>query len=248
MFADSPAKRLLMIMELMRGEKAEANILRGWQAGLRCGNSQEEVAAGYTQVLRLVSDTAELVRVDSPAVEAVATEWQTKLLLTLMKFTPYHNPSNLLMAGFIAETNSSMVFLTMADSLIGKSIGKANVDESALEALLDNLMQLFEEVSTSTELTPLVRSYFMYSLNQIILALNNYKITGQAEVLRTTQELAGRIILDPHVYSAVKETSVGNKIRAAVTDIAACVGVLHITQEFILRAPDTVKLLSSLGS
>ena len=85
-----------------------------------------------------------------------------------------------------------------------------------------------------------LKKYIIHHLRQILIAIDEYKITGALPILDAIESTIGHAYLDKKYYSFLKDTDIGKQIvvtlGVAANLVTIAVGIPAITQGILMLA------------
>ena len=219
--ADNPANRLLLIVQLCKTIGGNENCRNSWKKVLKA-DSESKMLDRISKVLDLSVETVNLMAATFPRHVPPLQKLNTQIVSGVTQQNlggPW--------SSFIAQiSDDSVVALGFAASLLDERDKLKTVDGSEMETHREKLAELRKEVMASDELPEEVRLAIARYLGHLLDALDEYFITGIFPVLDATSTAIGNVAFDHSYGNALRDTTVGQKVAAALANVANSVTII----------------------
>ena len=220
--SDNPADRLLHILKAGKQLHASYNCRKAWCQLLDVDdiNDHSLLMSRLGKVMALPDGIVTMLDSHDGIEPEVYQHWVTKL------DAGFTNQS---LTGtwesFIKYIDShTMASLALTSTLLKVTSKRTLIDEESLKETTAKLNSLLSEVADS-ELEDGVKLYVVKSLQKIITALNEYKITGSAPILETIEASFGHAIVDEKFRESMNSSETGRKVWDILANTANTVSV-----------------------
>lgn len=127
----------------------------------------------------------------------------------------------------------TMNYLVLASTLLETQAKTKRLEQSELEELRQKFVKVLEEVRAS-DLPSRLKIYVVRQLHDLILALDDYFITGAEPVLERVEAAIGHASVDPSYEDFLRDHELGksllNCLGAAANLVTVAVGISQLTQ------------------
>lgn len=131
----------------------------------------------------------------------------------------------------------TITYLTMSSDLLEAKSSIKRLELSKITELRGTINELMSSVLQSDSDSEL-KKYVIHHLRQILVAIDEYKITGALPILDAVESTIGHAYIDKKYYSYLKDTDIGKQIVIALGAVAnlvtIAVGVPAITQGILM--------------
>ena len=143
---------------------------------------------------------------------------------------------------FSAHIKESVVdFLAMTSDLIEERVAPDDISDEDLEKIREAFNKVLKELPDSN-LPVDVRAALSKAIFRIIIAIDDYRISGSAEMLAAIDMALGKAVYDESYREALSASSVGKSFIEAVNVVA---GIVTVTTAVPLIFDMTKKLLGN---
>ncbi|MEZ7278642.1 hypothetical protein [Pseudoalteromonas sp. 68 DY56-GL68] len=245
MDVNNSAGRLLNI--LMEGKEANPNenCKKVWSRILNVEEDNSFVLVGRIgKVFSLVDNiSTELKKLDNVDVKRYMS-W-TKYLDTAFSKCNLESSWN----EFIKHINEPILdYLHMTSGMLSTNCPQPVLPRSELESIYDGAKDLIDKIIDS-DLPQSIKQYFLSQLRKIIIAIEEYKITGSAEVVDIVEATFGKAVLSKEIIEGKDTDEVKGKFwkfmaktALVISTVAGAIQIADYTAKTFpeLNSPDKV--------
>jgi hypothetical protein len=235
---DNPAKRLLLVLQEGRGKPASEQCRNVWHQLLASDGNEAMLMSRLGKIMTLPGEIVQAYARHYPNQGGTWKHWFTQV---------NHAFAQQQLAGpwqsFITHIDDhTLTYLGMtADMLANKDyVEVLQADE--LELLRIEVSELLTETLQS-DLEPKVKDVIARHLQRLLVALDEYKLTGALPVLDAVEGGIGHIAFDKKYEEALKNTTVGQRFVTILTTAANLVTVVVGLPQLPAGIHATAKLL-----
>ena len=238
MLSDNPAARLLAILEEGNRRKPEERCEKIWADLLGTGNNKSLLMSRLGKVMSLPGEIIEVLEREFPNQGDSHRHWSNQVNKGFMEQNLHAKWESF--RSCIDQHTLNYLKLT-ADLLQGKT-NSTLLEPATIEEVRENINSVLSEVVES-ELSDDVRTYLVRALQRILVAIDEYRITGATPILEAMEVTLGHAFSDPEYRTALLETEMGqtvvNVLSAVASSITIAVGLPQLpeTFKFLLGAP-----------
>ncbi len=222
MVSDNPADRLLHILKAGKQISLSYNCRKAWCQLLDVDDASNHslLMSRLGKVMALPDEIVSLLDSHDGIEPEVYQHWVSQINAGF---------SNQSLTGtwesFIKFIDShAMSNLALTSTLLRVTGKRTLIDEVSLQETTEKLHALLSEVMES-ELADDVKAYVVKSLQKIITALNEYKITGSAPILETIEASFGHAVVDERFRESMNDSETGRKVWDILANTANTVSV-----------------------
>lgn len=228
----NPARRLHTILSAGREIDRAAGCRNAWGALLEVEPNSPELLRKLAKVMMLPEQVMDIVGREFPARAGIQRHWD----FPVRKAFESQNLSST-WSTFIDSVNEPVVdFLAMTSDLIEEKTNNDDIAEDELISVRDGFISLSDEIANS-DLSPRIKVMIVRMISRIISALNDYKVSGSADILSAIDMALGKAVYDIEYREVLSETKEGVKFRdamAAAADMTTVSsGLSQITSEIL---------------
>ena len=129
-------------------------------------------------------------------------------------------------SGFIDHINDTCIYaLEVCHLILSGYRPDAEVDEETLSNILDDVISLISDVTTSNIPTS-VRDFMIDHLMQIDQAIQEFRISGASPLKEAVESAYFEIVRDPSLYKHTSDTKSGKKFWAIIFRVAAIFSIV----------------------
>lgn len=219
MDTDNPAARALRVLLQIEDLPSTMAAKEAWGRVLGVAkNDESHLLIKLGQFMQVPSEAAELMNEKFPRLERQTKNWHARLYTAMTKqslsseistFTRYY-PS---------DAND---FLKVMDQMLAIS-AHAEIDIEIVSEFKSSIEDLITKVLQSNA-EQKVQEYLVKSLRKVIVALENYQLTGMVPVLESIEIIAGHVFTDSEFKSAMS-SELGNNIFSVIGAIADSISI-----------------------
>lgn len=215
----NPAARLLDVLNETLAVQKNIPTRQAWGQVLKSRDNQALMYDRLAKLMLLSEETSELVNSLFPRQLRATTAWKTALDTA---FTSQNMHATI--DSFQNHiTNTAIDHLTSAVDLIDlKNPTILNANDIA--DFTQKLNDLISEVLNG-EFEDKVQEYLVRSLRKVIIALDEYRLSGSIPVTTSIESMLGHSFFDRDYGNALNETETGSKILTILGGIADAVTV-----------------------
>lgn len=195
---NNPAGRLLNILTIGKEHTKNEAARTAWATILDVPSDKQYLLIGRIgKVFALADDiNEELQRIDNIDVTRFMS-WTTYLEKSFSNChldNPWHSFINQI-------SESALDYLHMSSSMLSTNRPQPVLDEGKLKEIYDEATNLASKI-LSSDLPAELKKYFIEQLRKICTAIEEYKITGSAEVVEIIEATFGKAVLNSELVSA----------------------------------------------
>jgi hypothetical protein len=116
-------------------------------------------------------------------------------------------------------------YLRMASKLLGVLSNGASLTDEKIDEIRESISDLLSDVRGS-DIAPEAKGFLVRSLQRILLALDEYHISGSMPILTAVESTFGHVVINPEFRQAVTESSLSDKIWNTLSVVASAVTVM----------------------
>lgn len=232
---DNPAARLLSIIE--QGKTIDANFgcRQAWERILNVSNNNPMLMSRLGKAMELTELTISALREFFPQQGNTWGHWESQVNSAFMTQNLNSHWST-----FISNIDShSITYLRMASDLLNAKSNTKILIDADIDSVKIQLNDLCDEIIAST-LDDEVRKYLSRYIRKIIVAIDEYRITGALPLLEAVETTIGHAHLHSEYKSFLTDTELGRRLLETLGSMAnvvtVAVGIPQITPVIALLA------------
>lgn len=215
----NPAARLLDVILEAMDMPASSTTRAAWSTILKSGSNQALMYERLGKVMQLSEETSHLIKELFPRQKRATDSWKAtfdKAFAELSMNSVFINFQN-------SITHTAIDHLTSAVDLL-ESKNKTELSPGDIGVFIDTINDLISEVLNG-EFEQKVKEYLARSLRKIVIALEEYRLTGSILVTDSIEQMLGHSFFDKEYSDSLQGTDLGKKILGALGDLANAVTV-----------------------
>jgi hypothetical protein len=213
---DNPAYRLLTLLQ--NGKKIDGNINCGvaWAQLLGVSHSSPDLYVRLGKVMELPSQIVSALQYSYPDEEDTWSHWVNQVQTGFQS-----QVLNQSWATFINSIdNHSINYLKMHSRHLQHKSKVKPVDEEVLMTAKNELLEVLELLLANEDIDKEVRVYLSRNIRKLIIAIEEYQLTGSAGIFDSIEILYGHTVFDQKYAAVIKETPIGEKVTGIVSVLA----------------------------
>ncbi len=229
---DNPAARLLSIIE--RGKQIAPNEVcrNAWQQILSVSNNNPLLMSRLGKAMELPELTIAALQEMCPDEGNTWSHWESQVNHAFM--------SQNLNAGWDSFINAidqhSVTNLRLAAGLLQAKSNTKILADSDMENVKSQLTALYEEIINSA-FDEDVKKYIARYVRKIIIAIDEYKITGALPLLEAIETAIGHAALHPEYKNFLTDEDLGKRLldtlAAMANVVTVAIGSLQLSQAIV---------------
>ena len=230
---DNPAARLLSIIE--RGKQIDINFncRNAWQQLLSVDNNNPLLMSRLGKAMELPELTISALQEMFPQQGNTWTHWESQVNSAFM--TQNLNAGWQSFIGNIDE--HSITYLRLAADLLEAKSNTKMLTDADIDAAREQLSKIHDEILIGS-LDDDVKKYLSRYLRKIIVAIDEYRLTGALPLLETIETAIGHAHLHAEYKSFLGNTALGKRLLDTLASMAnvvtVAVGVPQLNQTISL--------------
>ncbi len=116
-------------------------------------------------------------------------------------------------------------YLRMSSKLLGVLSNGSSLSDEKIDEVRESISELLSDVRGS-DIAPQAREFLIRSLQRILLALDEYHISGSLPIINAVESTFGHVVINPEFRQAVTESSLSDKIWNTLSVVASAVTVI----------------------
>lgn len=230
MLNGNPASRLLDVITAARKIPSTTSTLKAWA---QLFDSGDDVALMYERIaclMRLTRETFASMNELFPRQENATKKWKRSIDSAFKQ-------QNLLgtFESFTAQIDDNAIDHLIAAADLLESKNPIILSSEEIINYTNQINSLVSEVLAG-ELEEKVKEFLVRSLQKILLAIQEYRLSGAIPVTDAIDQMVGRSFHDKSYYESLQKTKIGEKIRVVLADLANAVTVSTPAVQALLAA------------
>lgn len=238
---NNPAGRLLLILEKCQSIPKHENTAEAWSKVLGVSASDRFLLIGKVGKVFSLADniSIELSKIDN--VDLTRYMSWTKYLEGAFSNCDFGNTWQ----GFIGRINDPMLdYLHMASGMLATNRPQPVLEKSQLDTIYEGAKDLIKEIIAS-DLPIRLKHYFLEQLRKLCTAVEEYQITGSAEVVEIVEATFGKAILCKEMVELRESEASVSKFWSFMTNVVLVISSVSGTLQI---ADYTMKVFPELGA
>lgn len=218
MKSSNPARRLHAI--LIEGKKIGLDVKcqSAWGKLLSAEPNTPDILRKLAKVMMLPGQVMEIMRREVPSQLDAQKNWLSPITVAFRAQNLSENWNT-----FIKHVSDPAVdFLGMTSEIIDMKVPSKEFDNERLSSLRAKLSEILGEIDQE-EIPEKVRSYLHISIRKIIIAIDEFKLSGEEEIIEAVELAMGHAFFDKDYREVMSETEVGKKLFDIFNQIAVIV-------------------------
>lgn len=188
---------------------------------LEVEHGSPELLRKLARVMMLPEQIMEVVNKEFPSRAAIQKHW----LVPVNNAFVSQNLSGIWQT-FNAHIKEHVVdFLALTSDLIDEKTTSDDIDDEELSSIRSKFVDIQLELNNSG-LPEGVRRSINKAISRVLMALDDYKISGSAEMLAAIDMALGKAVYDSEYRSSLSESEIGQRFLAAIHVLASVVTVV----------------------
>lgn len=216
MFGDNPAARLLEILEEGKNFPDHIESKAVWRKILNLKDESDTILLSRLgKIMQLPEQIKSILLQDFPNQTLSTQHWEERVLSAFLNQDINQN-----WKGFYKYIDDhTITYLRLNADLLQTKSPTKKIDSSKIIELKKKVSELLEEL-LDTEIDPEFKTYMTRCLHKLILAIDEYRISGAAPILDTVESAFGHAVVDENYRKVLSESEIGNKISKIMTVVA----------------------------
>lgn len=235
---DNPATRLLHILEAGRGKNATDPCRNVWHQLLGTDGNEAMLMSRLGKLMTLPGEIVQAYSRHYPERGGTWNHWfkQVNTAFVSQQLSSHWQT-------FIGHIDDhTMTYLGMTADMLANRDFVAKIEAEQLEVLRKDVSELLQEV-LQCDLDSKTKDAIARHLQRLLIALDEYAVTGALPVLDAVEGSIGHIAFDEKYAAALKETSIGQRFVTVLTTAASVVTVVVGLPQLPAGIHAAVKLL-----
>jgi len=237
--SDNPAARLLKIIEEGKGKSPNLKCRDVWYDLLDVDNSNPALLMSRLgKVMELPEQIIYSIQEHYPNQNATHKHWSTKVNSAFMQ-----QNLNGIWQEFSRHIDTHTIdYLSMSADLLDMKETTQLISEPEISEIRCKIDELLIE-AISIDIDPEFKKYIVKYLRKIIIAIDEYNISGVIPISETIESTFGHAFLDEKYRKNISETDFGNKVVSVLGAVASIVTIavglpqLPDTFQYLLGKP-----------
>ncbi|HDR8937053.1 hypothetical protein LGM38_17725 [Burkholderia vietnamiensis] len=237
---DNPATRLLNILQAGRKMNTADPCRNVWHQLLSTNGNEAMLMSRLGKLMTLPGEIVQAYTRHYPDRGSTWSHWFKQVNTA---FVSQQLSSN--WQTFIGHIDDhTMAYLGMTADMLAHRDFVAKIEAEQLEALRKDVSELLQEALES-DLEPKTKDAIARHLQRLLIALDEYAVTGALPVLDAVEGSIGHTAFDQQYAAALKETSIGQRFVTILTTAANVVTVVVGLPQLPAGIHAAVKLLGN---
>ncbi|SFW16799.1 hypothetical protein SAMN03159511_1016 [Pseudomonas sp. NFACC19-2] len=214
----NPARRLHEILKKGKAITPDTKCQTAWGNLLSAKPSSPDLLRKLAKIMMLPDQILEIIKNEVPEQLETQKHWSTPVSAAFRHQNLSENWHT-----FTAHIPEQAIdFLSMTSVVIDMKLPSNDIDEEKLNTLRDKLAELLTEINTE-EVPEKVRKYIEISIRKIMLAIDEYHLSGESEIIDAVEAAMGHAFFDKDYRDVMSETEVGKKLFDIFNQISVIV-------------------------
>ena len=218
---DNPAKRLLTLLKQAQGMNPDTPCRTAWHTLLKTGNDEATLMVRLGKVMGLPAEIVQSMQRHYPNDPNSWNHWFSRVNNAFVSQQLAGQWQSF--SGQIDE--HTITYLGMTATLLGHMEHVAPISNDDAKRFKDELAEILADVLTS-DLEPKVKDTVGRHLQRLIVAIDEYSLTGALPILDAVDAAIGHIAIDQQYADTLKNTSIGSRFAEALAAVANVVTVV----------------------
>lgn len=213
---DNPAYRLLALLQQGKQIDRTMNCATAWAQLFDVPEGSPDLFVRLGKLMELPALTVSALKYTYPDEEGTWAYWVNQLQRGFQV-----QALNQSWSTFIDSIDDhTITYLKMHSRLLQVKSKLKSVDEDVLNTAKKGLAEVLELLLENEDIEREVRVPLSRNIRKLISAIEEYKLTGSIGIFDSIEILVGHSYFDPKYASAIKETSIGEKVTGIVSTLA----------------------------
>ncbi|WP_312409618.1 hypothetical protein [Comamonas sp.] len=206
---DNPAGRLHAILTELIAFPDQSQARDAWGKVFRLpkGELGHVLAEKVARTMLLPYEAVAMLNDDHPELHDVSPSWVSRVVSGLIS----HNVHGTMETLKRHVTPDVLVDLRMTAAMLQKGSRRKLLSEDNLEQIRVKVSDLLAEVLNS-DIDEQVKVYLVRSLRKILIAVEEYQLTGATALLENVEQMLGHAGVDAEYKSFLVDTELGKKV------------------------------------
>ena len=234
MLLDNPAARLLAILQQGSEHKNEANCRGVWTALLDTGGNNTLLMSRLGKVMNLPAEIIQTLDQEFPHQSGAHAHWSNQVNRGFMEQNLNGRWDTF--SKFIDQHTLS--YLSLSADLLQSKANTSLLNETTLQDTRDKIDGVLKDVLES-DFPDEIKNYLVRGLQRIIVAVDEYRISGAAPILDAMEITLGHAFFDAEYRRALTNTDIGRTIVDGLASVASSITIAV----GLPQLPETFQLL-----
>lgn len=232
---DNPAARLLSLIDQGRQIDANFNCRMAWQQILSVDNNNPLLMSRLGKAMELPELTISALQELFPQQGNTWAHWESQVNGAFMT-----QNLNATWQSFIGNIDDhSITYLRLAADLLEAKSNTKELADADIDSTREQLSKIYDEILAGS-LEADVKKYLSRYLRKIIVAIDEYRLTGALPLLETIETTIGHAHLHAEYKSFLTDTELGKRLLDTLASMAnvvtVAVGIPQLSQTIVLLA------------
>ena len=221
MITDNCAERLLKILVEGKAIAANVNCRNAWKQILEVDDQKESfLLSRLSKAMMLPDLTVESLKNIDGSDHSFYQHWYSAVTTGFKKQNLNDNWGT-----FINNIDDhSISYLKINASLLQAHVSNSNISEEKLDEIHQKIQETLDDVLGS-DLSEVVKIYLINSLQNILNAIREYKITGFSPIMEAIESSFGHAVINSEFREEMKNSETGKKVWDALGAVATIVSL-----------------------
>lgn len=221
MIGDNPAARLLAILEKGKEFKREDPCRSTWKKILGIEDQSDSLLMSRLgKVMELPEQIISIINKDFPNQKNTYSHWSAQVHAAFSQ----QNLNETWRTFFQNIDSHTFNYLTLNADLIQTKSPTSLISKEKLESLRENISELLTELIDS-DLPLDFKKFFSRSLQKMICAIDEYRISGAIPVMDAVDGIFGHACIDMEYRKTLSESDFGKKAFTVLSVVADTISI-----------------------
>lgn len=230
---DNPAARLLSIIEIGRSIPPNQICREAWQQLLNVQDNNALLMSRLGKVMELPGLAINQIKEMYPEQGDTWSHWSSQVNTGFMS-----QNLNATWSTFIGNIDThTITYLRMSASLLEAKSNTNTISDADLQEIITKIKSLCDDIIES-DMNDDIKKYLLRYIGKLVIALDEYKITGAISLLESIETTIGHAHIHPQYKSFLTDTELGKRILDTLGSMAnvvtVAVGIPQLTQTIAL--------------
>lgn len=220
---DNPAGRLLEVLTAVSKYEKTTDAKTVWTEilGLPPNDLSPLLTASLAKIMVLPHEALVMLEEDHPELTSPPPSWVLKVSHAFQVHN-VHGPIETFKNHISGETLANIRTTAV---LLDKGSRRKILAETSLSNMKASIEAVLKEVLNADELDADLRTYMARALRKIIVAIDEYQLTGAPPILEAIEQAVGHAMVDPGYKSFLTDAELGKRVFDALQAAAGIVTV-----------------------
>lgn len=228
---DNPAGRLLEILVAVKRHPKNAEAREVWRAvfGLPKVDLGPILSAKLGTAMLLSQQALDLLAEDHPELIEPPPSWAIQVSGAFQ----VHNVHGTIDTFANSISDDTIANVRTAAVLLNKGSNRKVLAKAELAEMKESIEAVLKDVLNTDDLATDLRHYLARALRKIVVAIDEYELTGATPILESIEQAVGHVMVDAEYKSFLRDSELGqrvfNALQAASGIVTIAVGMPALT-------------------